>query len=384
MGLEFASGKGATTAFGKGYFGDGKGNIRPIGGIFYADGKGNATKIYESVLHFKNFHQVWTKTGVSTVTDIVANDNGDLYARTSSNTASKIDPETGNIIWNYSVDGYGFMGLTADSINNLGVDPKGDLLIAANAAIYTVDPTGKKIAKIGKTDWLGNIADEVNAVGSDNQGNIYWVRGGDNPEFHKSNINLKDIWVTSGGRGDPNKLVFDSQGNIYYADDSLFFPIDKYNSNGNEAWSTQRLETSNVDTRMYGFDLDSKGNLFAAHGKYGANRDSLQGLNLNLTKFDINGQLLWTKEIGDYQGLGLVVDAADNILVYEFQSSDHTPSTSAPLVLEMYDNSGDFIASTTVSPAENGSYVVNFCVTDDGAVYLTNADGTEIIKYQEY
>lgn len=104
-------------------------------------------------------------------------------------------------------------------------------------------------------------------------------------------------------------------GNTHVGNEDVF--IVKYEANGNRAW-TRQLGTAAVEF-VYGVAVDASGNVYVAGETTGAFGAANQGSSdIFLVKYDTNGNWQWTRQLGtaDYDGaFGVATDASGNVYV---------------------------------------------------------------------
>ena len=171
--------------------------------------------------------------------------------------------------------------------------------------------------------------DCASAVAADSQGNIV-VGGGTNGALFASNTGNDHIFLVkydAGGHqlwtkqfgSDKNDylsaITTDQQNNIYLVgatEGSLFSPLTgirdnfivKYDMNGNLLWSKQ-FGLSNNDSGFNDIAVDSQGNTYVVGDTEGSlfspNIDansSLGGYDSFVIKYDLTGKMIWSKQIG--------------------------------------------------------------------------------------
>jgi hypothetical protein len=186
-------------------------------------------------------------------------------------------------------------------------------------------------------------------------------------------------------------------GNTNAGDGDIF--LTKYDTNGNKLW-TRQLGTANVDVG-YGVATDGSGNIYVNGSTYsGLDGNTNAGYDdIFLTKYDTNGNKLWTRQLGtvyDDVGYGVVTDGSGNIYITGCTYSGLDGNTNAgdgDIFLTKYDTNGNKIWTRQLGTADyDGGYGV---VTDgSGNIYVTgityggldgntNAGGGDIflIKY---
>ena len=223
-------------------------------------------------------------------TGVATDSNGDIYISGSiqgnpGNGAflAKYDSQ-GTLLWNQQLGTSGSevsAGLTTDINNNIylsGVTDGED----GDASITKYDSQGNLLwtRQLGTSEY-----DYSQDVATDNSGNIY-ISGGTNGSLDGSNAGVNDAWVA------------------------------KYDSEGNLLWNRQ-IGTSSADSSE-GVATDSDGNVYLSGSTQGTlGEANLGGNDAWVAKYDSEGNLLWTEQLGsseddDSQGVAV----GDNGNVY--------------------------------------------------------------------
>ena len=238
----------------------------------------------------------WEGNGVA----VDSNDNiivggrwqGSLSPWPWDNYVAKYDSD-GNELWSINWDGGGG---AADSINSVAVDSNGNIIVTGYGGNPSNPYTSDK-------DYL--------TIKYDPNGNEIWTRrySSSNP-YHKEDI-AYDVTVDS----DNNIIVVGHDIGIrpdgYW---TYKYHIIKYDSNGNELWSADRLEGKYSSARHV--TIDSNDNIIVV-GVVELDTNS----NYFTVKYDSNGNELWAVRAdetgsgyGDLVG-GVATDSNDNIIV---------------------------------------------------------------------
>jgi hypothetical protein len=259
--------------------------------------------------------------------------------------------DAGNTLW-YQKDG------TAQTDNNtcpVALDSSGN--------IYFAGATNGSFAatNAGTFDAL--------LIKYDNAGNILWSR-------QKGTSGIDAIRTVIVNTSDNVYVCGETSGSLYggtYRGDYDAF-LAKYDGQGNLLWS-QQIGTSGTD---YGYSIasDSSDNVYIC----GATAGSLYGTNAGssdvfLAKYDGQGNLLWSQQIGtsgaDY-GYSVAADDSDNVHICGYTSGSlyGTNSGSSDIFLAEFNSSGTLLWSkqfgTTAADVGRG-----MAVDSDGNIYCT-------------
>jgi hypothetical protein len=316
----------------------------------------------------------------------------------------------GNKLWTRQLgtasDDYGY-GVATDSSGNIYVagTTSGGLDGNPNAGgrdifLTKYDTNGNKLwtRQLGTSDW-----DEGYGVATDSSGNVYVTGdtyGGLDGNINDGNYDIflakydtngnklwtRQLGTTSYDRG--SGVATDASGNIYvtgYTDGGLdgnpnaggwdIF-LTKYDTNGNKIW-TKQLGTASGDVGS-GVATDSSGNIYVTgYTRGGLDGNPNAGLNdVFLTKYDTNGNKIWTKQLGtaDYDwGYGVATDASGNIYVTGRTDGDLDGNAEigyGDIFLTKYDTDGNKIWTRELGTL---SYDTGWGVATDssGNIYVT-------------
>lgn len=236
--------------------------------------------------------------------------------------------------------------IAADSLGNVFVagDTSGPLsgssLGASDAFLTRYDSSGDR-------KWTINIGSNKNDVGYgvsiDNLGSAY-VAGGINGSYglvdqatadafvYKYDVNGNQTWARTFGTSTTDEardVVGDSSGNVFVAGLTLgnlagtnagnadVF-VSKFNAQGDQLW-TRQIGSNQFDG-VFAAATDAPGNVFVVGSTYGSfggpNPGTLE--DVFVAKFDASGNHLWTRQFGNSGqqfGDGVVVDATGNIYI---------------------------------------------------------------------
>ncbi len=261
-------------------------------------------------------------------------------------------------------------GYTDDRINGFPNDFKRDLFL------IKYDPNGTRLWQ----EELGTNKEDVAysvAVRKDGAGNFYVAGrtkgniedpgvkfGGFDLFLIKYDATNAILWKKQLGTSQDDiasSVAVDGAGNAYVVGktngsftaygytnaggNDLF--IVKYDVNGNVVWLRQ-IGTA-ADEEASSVVLDSVGNVYITGHTYGDLGGPNAGLaDLFLIKYDANGNLLWTRQMGtasDDKGYGIAADASDNIYVSGLTKGDLGGACAglSDIFLSKYDSSGNLL-----------------------------------------
>lgn len=213
---------------------------------------------------------------------------------------------------------------------------------------------------IGNTPPAGPVVEEAQQIGTtgidfvfnstaDSKGNLY-IGGGTGGSLGQSNTGLRDAWVTKfdskgnqqwiqqfGTENSESVWALANYGDNTYAagnttsdlaginktgvDEDVY--LSKFDSDGNQLW-TRQFGSSTFD-QSFAVATDSKGNIYQSGytiGNVGGInnniRDTQPATDSFLTKFDSDGNPLWTRQFGTFTNddtYGLAVDKDDNVFL---------------------------------------------------------------------
>lgn len=164
----------------------------------------------------------------------------------------------------------------------------------------------------------------------------------------------------------------------------------KYDTNGNKLWSKQ-IGVAGVQTLGYSIALDSGSNILISgqsggglegNTKIGSNYDGF------LLKYDNSGTKLWAKQIGvasaDTKSEVLAIDSSDNVFVAGITSGGLDGNTlvgTGDLYLSKYDSNGNRLWTKQTGAAGASSFVGNMTLDSSGNPYIVgttsgNFDGS--------
>ncbi|MBE9171193.1 SBBP repeat-containing protein [Pleurocapsales cyanobacterium LEGE 06147] len=191
-----------------------------------------------------------------------------------------------------------------DFVFNSTVDPDGNLYIGGGTSGSLGGPnTGPRDAWVTKFDSNGN-QQWIQQFGTDNSENV-WALANDGD-------NIYVVGNTSGDLAGINKTGVDED--VY---------LSKFDSDGNQLW-TRQFGSSTFD-QSFAVATDSEGNIYQSGytiGDVGGSnhnaRDIQPSTDSWLTKFDSDGNQLWTRQFGTVfndDTYGLAIDKDDNVFL---------------------------------------------------------------------
>ena len=328
---------------------------------------------------------------------------------TSSSAAylAKYDAVNGNLLWVEQLTSG-----TSDVSYDVSADLLGNVFITGYTRGNLDSPNaGVTDMLLSKFDANGNLVwtrqhgtsniDEGLSVSADHLGNVY-VTGRTGGDFSEPSLGDRDAFMSKYDNNGQllwsqhfgtNKLdeglgiIADGLGNIYLTgltkgtlEGTNSFSMDaylsKFDDQGNLLW-TEQFGTDEVDS-AYGISLDGLGNVYVSGGTQG----SLGGANEGgedafVTKFDINGNLLWSKQLGSNRtdrSLNVAADKFGNIYITGFTMgslTDANNSFSPVAFISKFDSSGAFHWTEQFSGAGSDSFGYDIATDESGNIFLT-------------
>lgn len=260
---------------------------------------------------------------------------------------------SGNLLWtrllgtnntdearSVSADGLGNVYISGITAGNLGGTSAGDY----DAFLSRYDASGNLLwtRQLGTSTW-----DESDGVSSDGLGNVY---------------------ITG--------ITGASLGGTHAGSDDAF--LAKYSASGNLLWARQ-LGTSGLDGGN-SVSADGLGNVYIA----GGTRGSLAGNNAGgydafLAKYDASGNLLWTRQLGTFeheQGQGVSADGLGNVYMagYTFGGLDGANAGNVDTFVSKFNAQGDLLWTSQIGTSR---YDWGMGVSADGMrnVYVAGRTG---------
>ncbi len=227
-------------------------------------------------------------------------------------------------------------GSTSESLNGTNAGSPG----SSDAWVAKYDTGGNLLW----TEQLGTSSSDISqGVATDNDGNIYlcgYTFGG----FDGTNRGSHDAWVA------------------------------KYDTGGNLLW-TEQLGTSSSDI-SYGVTTDSKGNVYIS----GATQGNLDGINAGgyeawVAKYDTGGNLLWTEQLGttgnDFSR-GVTTDSDGNVYISgtTLGNLDGTNAGGNDAWVAKYDTQGNLLWTKQLGTS-NSDISFGIAIDNNNSVYLS-------------
>jgi len=197
-------------------------------------------------------------------------------------------------------------------------------------------------------------------------------------------------WGTS-SNDDGNSIAFDNSGNIFVAgttwgsldgntnagDDSTDPFLTKFDNDGNKLW-TKQWGTFYEDSGS-SVAVDSAGNIFVTGGTW-ENLDGNESAgesDIFLTKFDNDGNKLWTRQFGTFYedyGRSIVIDGSDNIFITGytygfFEGNEHADESD--VFLAKFDNDGNKLWTKKWQGTDGWDEAYSVAVDNEGNIFIT-------------
>lgn len=324
----------------------------------------------------------------------------------------QLGTSTGDISYSVAVDASGNVFISGETSGGLGRPDTDGIHFDAFLAKY--DPAGNLlwIEQLGTNEWDGSYSVAMDASGNafisgGTYGNLGGPSAGGGDAFlakYDPNGNL--LWIeqlgTSGSDGyGAVSIAVDGSGNAFISgftsgslgganagyDDAF---LAKYDPNGNLLW-TEQLGTSATD-HSYSVAVDASGNAFISGETYG----SLGGTNAGnqdafLAKYDPNGNLFWIEQLGTSKrdrSRSVAVDSSGNAFIsgYTFGSLGGTNAGNFDVFLAKYDPNGNLlwteqlgtsdedVSSSVAVDASGNAFISGYTF---GSLGETNAGGAD-------
>jgi len=249
----------------------------------------------------------------------------------------------GNVAWtrthNGTADG-------SDAGNGIAVDESGNVYVTGSEYVDGQDGNVwvRKYDSSGKALWTKtyngacNGYDAGSDIALDRDGNVYvtgseWVLGEDcNIWVRRYNSEGNEVWTstfnsTANGSDEGSGIAVDGNGNVYVTgyeyvggqDCNIW--VRKYDSEGNEIWTRTHNGTADGEDAGCDIAVDGDGNVYVT----GYEEDTEQSLNIWIRKYDSDGNKIWTRTYDgpandDDEGYGIVVDGSGNVYVTGYES----------------------------------------------------------------
>ncbi|MBX3244177.1 MAG: SBBP repeat-containing protein [Acidobacteria bacterium] len=203
------------------------------------------------------------------------------------------------------------------------------------------------------------------------------------------------IWTRQFGTGGTDRargVAVDTTGNIYIAGEtSASLPgqtslgsndafLRRYDAEGNEVW-TRQFGTNSVDSG-YAADTDPEGNIYVVGDTVGTfpGQTSSGGTDAFVRKYDAEGNVLWTRQLGTDstdRARGVAVDASGNVYVAGQTGGSFTGQTNAgsdDIYVRKYDTDGNEIWTRQFGTT-SFDWASSIAVDTTGNIYMTGDVG---------
>jgi len=312
---------------------------------------------------------------------------------------SKHDAD-GNLLWTQQLP----IGNGNETGSGVATDSEGNVYVTAwsQAGPYHFYSLLYKYDRDGNFVWwrglpTSNVPWDVKVDGNDD---VYVVGDGNLPG--ETPVGLTEAWIlkydsegntlwqdqiATPAEDRAMSLAIDDNNNVYlggvisgsidgepYAG-SLDGFVAKYTPEGNREWLSQ-LGTDGVD-RVRGMTVDGDGNVIIAgmtdKNLAGDNQGGMDGF---VAKFDANGQLIWSEQIGSSSNdaaFGVVVDSDNNIYVQGTTDGNlhgETNSGQTDVFVAKFDPNGNRIATELLGTAQHDGSPGGIAIDRSDNLYL--------------
>ena len=300
------------------------------------------------------------------------------------------------VVWVARYDGQG----NGDWANDITIDNSGNVYVTGTSfgSVTGRDYATVKYNALGLEEWAilyngpGNSADNSNAIGLDNSGNVYVtgqsVGSGTNSDYATIKYNTSGVqeWIaryTSPGSNSDiaRAMVVDDSGNVYVAgwSETDYVTI-KYNTSGVQQWVAQYNGTRNAGDFVNDIVVDDSGNVYVTGQSEGIFGNGFFTNDYATVKYNALGVQQWvarynSPENGAEFGSGLAVDALGNVYVTGYSIVSFTNAKYATV---KYNASGteEWVAiydGLVPGGANYFDYGYSITVDDSGNVYVIGA-----------
>jgi len=292
---------------------------------------------------------VWSKSydygdiGIGWVVDVDTSGNPIMVGFVDNGTdnsivTAKINPADGTVTWSKTLDGQ-----QNDEAYGMGVGPSSEIVVVGYAAN------------------IGNFTNEVTALYAESAQNIRWANasgtvtaGGVTFNYTVDTVGIPTFTVSADATGDWTvgntvTTILGTSFGVLSPDDDMVVKVGavsgadagtivaKYQSNGTLLWQKFILNrSSGSNCSGADADIDQYGNVYVC-GTYGG----FSGSSMYLSKFDINGNKLWTQIVD-----GTCDDITCSIVVgddnYLYMSGTVDPSSTS-MFAGKFDEAGNVV-----------------------------------------
>jgi gliding motility-associated-like protein len=280
----------------------------------------------------------------------------------------------GNILWAKSAGG---VGANEDYAYSVKADISGNVFVTGSYESPTITFGSVTLTNAGASD--------IFLTKYDANGNVLWAKSTGGTDYDIGNSVSADgggnVFIT--GYFYSSTIAFGSTGLTSTGGADIF--IAKYDANGNVVWA--KGAGGIVDDKGYSVSTDANGNVYATgwfqfNITFGSTTLTTVGnADAYITKYDANGNVLWTKDIGgtsiDY-GFSVSTEIGGGVfLTGSFLSPSITsgtttlnqpPGPSDPMFIIKYDASGNELCASALASGGDDN---NSVTTDPlGDVYI--------------
>jgi len=260
--------------------------------------------------------------------ETVSGEGGNIWVR-------KYDSD-GDVVWTRTYNG---AANSWDEGSSIAVDRSGNVYVTGyeeSGAANDRDIWVRKYNSNGQEVWArthngpGSDDDEGYGIAVDGSGNVYvagceWGVGEEDIWVRKYTSGGDEVWTrTYNGTASQNDqgydIAVDGSGNVYVigyeivAGESRNIWIRKYNSEGDEVWTTTHNGIFDGWDEGYGIAVDGSGNVYVT----GCHQVSGASLEIWVRKYDSDGKEVWTRSHngdGERSGFDIAVDGSGNVYV---------------------------------------------------------------------
>lgn len=327
---------------------------------------------------------------------------GNIYKIGSYNSGSPVSMQTivqkfdrsGNIVWQRNIDGTGSdfgTGITLDNAGNIYITGHEQADARGQRDVYIM-----RLNPLGETVWMSRFGDpgynDSRKIVLDSSGNTYIVGECEDAWTYKDDIYVAKynsagtrVWINRiGGTGDDTGygIALDSAGNIYitgsetadtYGGSDVF--VVKLTTAGVISW--QKKFGGAADDVGYGIVIDAANNIYVTGYE---SSDSYGGSDVFVAKLTTAGGISWVKQIGgadDDIGHGITLDSAGNIYVTGYEVSDTFAGGKNLFVVEL-DAGGNTMWQKKIGVSGSSSFGLGIAIDNAGMIYTLGGTGNSV------